>query len=268
MIRRIREYRKGRRAFFDSAKRGIVLYESFYLSSWAALGAWLVSLAAVCWFAWFFYRSAWAILPLSPLACVLYRKIERSRGHKRIRTLEEQFKETILSVSANLRAGYSIENAFRESLTDIESLYGEDSLMAAELHRIISGLSMGVPLAQLLDDFGDRSGSQYIMEFAEVFSIARNAGGSLPEVIASTAELIGSSIEQRAEIDVTVSGKRMEQNIMNLVPFGIVLFVGFTSPGFFDPLYHSLQGVVIMTACLGLYVAARLVAGRILNAIS
>lgn len=53
-----------------------------------------------------------------------------------------------------------------------------------------------------------------------------------------------------------ISAKKMEQKIMNLVPFLIIFYIGTTSKGFFDVLYHNLVGVVVMTVCLVFYGAA------------
>lgn len=48
----------------------------------------------------------------------------------------------------------------------------------------------------------------------------------------------------------------MEQNIMKLMPFGILLYIGFSYPGYFDALYHNLRGMGIMTLCLIVYLGA------------
>ena len=62
-----------------------------------------------------------------------------------------------------------------------------------------------------------------------------------------------------------ISAKKMEQKIMNMVPFLIIFYVGTTSRGFFDVLYHNLIGVIIMTSCLLFYGAAYLLSKRIVK---
>ena len=59
--------------------------------------------------------------------------------------------------------------------------------------------------------------------------------------------------------------KRFEQKIMNLMPFFIVFYVDVTSPGFFEPMYRTAAGRVVMTACLGMYLAACVISQRILQ---
>ena len=62
-----------------------------------------------------------------------------------------------------------------------------------------------------------------------------------------------------------LSGKRMEQRLMSLIPLCILGYVGITSPGFFDGMYHTVTGVVIMTLLLLVYAAAYVWGERIMN---
>ena len=51
---------------------------------------------------------------------------------------------------------------------------------------------------------------------------------------------------------------------MDAAPFLIVFYIGVTSPGFFDVLYHSPEGVLFMTMCLAAYLGALVLSERIL----
>ena len=169
------------------------------------------------------------------------------------------------SVCANLKAGYSVENAFRESLSDIRLLYGEQCCMAAELTYIVQGLANHVSLEELLLSLGERSKVSDIREFGEVFAIAKRNGGNMTDTIMKTAFVIGRKMEIDREIEVLLSAKRMEQQIMNVVPFAIILYISFTSPGFFDVLYHNAAGVCIMTVCLLVYFVAYRLSAKIMD---
>ena len=69
-------------------------------------------------------------------------------------------------------------------------------------------------------------------------------------VMERTAQTISSKAQTQREIETILSARRLEQKIMNGMPFLLVLYVKFTSPGYFDGMYHSLSGVVVMTVCL------------------
>ena len=52
---------------------------------------------------------------------------------------------------------------------------------------------------------------------------------------------------------------------MDLVPFGILFYVGVSSPDFLEPLYGNFLGAFVMTICLLAYIAAFLLAEKILD---
>lgn len=178
-----------------------------------------------------------------------------------------EFKECILSVSTSLKAGYAVENAFLESRGDMKLLFGENSMIYNELELIRRGLVINITLEELLEDLADRSGSADIHQFAQIFVIAKRNGGNIPEIIRASSELIGMRIETRQEIRTVLSGRRMEQNIMKLMPFGILAYIGMSYSGYFDSLYHNVRGVMIMTMCLVIYIFAYVTGDTILNRI-
>lgn len=214
---------------------------------------------------YFFYHSWIACLCLIPVLFLFLKDKKKELAKKRRQELGIQFKDMVLSVAANQKAGYSIENAFRESYRDMEMLYGAKSLICMEIRHIMAGLDNNVVLEKLLYDLGLRSHEPDIMQFADVFYIAKRSGGNMTDILAKTASVIGQKMETDKEIQLMVSAKRMEQKIMNAVPFLIIFYVSSTSRGFFDVLYHNLAGIAVMTACLGFYGAAYRLSKRIVE---
>lgn len=213
---------------------------------------------------YFFYRSALAMIPLSAVGMLYMRKAGRSLVLKDRRSLESQFGEAIRSVEAGLRAGYSVENAFVQSGRDMERQFGDDAFICRELEAIRRGMILNITLEEMLEDLGTRSGSEAISDFAKVFAIAKRYGGNMPEVISSAAETISLQIEVSEEIGASLSGRRMELNIMRVMPFGILAYVGVTSPGYFDPLYGNPTGIAIMTGLLLVYLAGFAIGDKVL----
>ena len=214
---------------------------------------------------YFFYRSWIACIGLVPVLVLFLREKKKELAKKQRQDLSVQFKDLILAVSANQKAGYSIENAFRESYRDMAMLYGEKGIICTELKHIIAGLDNNVVLEKLLYDLGMRSGLPDVVQFADVFMIAKRSGGSMTDILSKTATVIEQKTETDKEIQLMISAKKMEQKIMNMVPFLIIFYVGSTSKGFFDVLYHNLIGVIVMTVCLGFYMAAYLLSKRIVD---
>ena len=87
----------------------------------------------------------------------------------------------------------------------------------------------------------------------------------MTDILMRTIRIIQSRIEVENEIGVLLSSKKMEQKIMDLVPFGIILYIDATTPGFFNALYHNAFGVLLMSVLLAVYLAAYLLAEKILD---
>lgn len=218
----------------------------------------LVALIAHC-----FYDSYLAMLFLSPVIIVFVFYKREQLKIKRKEALRVQFKDMVMSISTNQKAGYSIENAFVEAYQDMKMLYGPNSDICKELDYMRRGLNNNIVLEDLLLSFGKRSGIEDIEEFAEVFMIAKRSGGNLTQIIQMTAMVIEEKIDVDQDIQVVISSKKMESNIMCCIPFGMILYMGASSPGFFDILYHNIGGILIMTVCLIIYGIAFILSRKI-----
>lgn len=214
---------------------------------------------------WFFYRSWIAVILFLPMLFPFYANEKKKRKKQEMRELGVQFKDAIQSVSTSQKAGYSTENAFIAAEKDMELLHGKNSLICKELGKIAKGLSNNIVLENLLSDLGEQSGNEDIKEFAKIFAASKRSGGKMTETMAGTIELIGNRIDLEREIDVLISAKKTEAKIMEVVPFGIVFYVGLSNKNFFDPLYHNLMGIILMTMCLVTYVTAYIMAEKIVE---
>lgn len=214
---------------------------------------------------WLFYDSVIAWILLMPFVFLSMKDQSRVLCQKRKRALETAFREVILSVSANLQAGYSVENAFCEAYKDIVILFGKESLMAEELRLILRKLDNNEQLEAALLNLAERSGVQDIKDFADIFQIAKRGSGNMRGIIANTADIISDKQEVRREIETVVSEKKLEQQIMRYIPFLIMIYISFTTKGYFESLYHDPLGWLIMTAALIVYIIACRLSDAILN---
>ncbi len=235
--------------------------ESFRQQAWAFKEAliWqdvVFGVGLAVFFAFFFYRSLWAVVPMLPVGGVFVYYRQQKRGRREERQLLLEFKECVLSVAGSLKAGYAVENAFGESIADMKVMFGEECRMVAELEKLRRGLQNNETLEGLLQDMGRRSGLEEIREFAEVFSIAKRNSGNIPDIIELYSKIISDRLELDAELQTLLAAKQLEQKVMNIMPFFIVLYLEYSNPGYFNMMYHSLFGVAVMTVCLVVYLCA------------
>lgn len=249
----------------SSALQGLPDYNTYNFSLKEKIIYFTQSFLIISVFAYIFYRSFIALLLLLILIPFLMKKKKEKCIIRQKQKLSYEFKEMMESIIANLMAGYSVENSFISSYQDMNMLFGEKSLISKELLHISKGIRNNKNVEDLLHDFGKRSHISDISDFAEIFKIAKRSGGNLPNIIKRTSTIIGDKIEIRQKIDTVISSKKYEQSIMNIVPFGIILYIDMTSPGFFNSLYHNLLGYIIMTILLVIYILAYLLAEKITN---
>lgn len=249
----------------SNKRRGVIVYDRYVFSAGEKVLYILLYAAMISGVAYVFYQSIIALVFMIPLIPVLLKRKKAELALRRKKELNKQFKEVILSVSSNLKAGYSIENAFVEAYEDIAMMYGAHCLMAKELYAMIGGLRNNMILEDLLLDFAKRSDLDDVRDFAEIFRIAKRNGGDMNAIIRNTANSIADKIEVRREVDTLISSRKFEQKIMNVIPFFIIFYVGLTSKEFFESLYHNVIGIIVMTVCLLIYGMAVLLSERIMN---
>lgn len=195
----------------------------------------------------------------------LLQKKARALAYDRREALALEFKDFILALSASLKTGYSVENAFVQAGKDLALIYDEDSDMVLESRKFASQLQNNKQPEELLSDFAQRSGQNEISDFAAIFHIAKRSGGNMGAIIRNTADIISEKIEVKKEIQVLFAAKRMEQNIMNLVPVAIIGYVRITTPDYFDTIYHTAFGILFMGICLVVYVLSFFLSRKIMD---
>ena len=215
--------------------------------------------------AYVFYRSipAFAILFPGIVPYAGWRTAQAERARKTL--LSMQFRESILAVSTALNAGYSVENAFIEAYHDMKEMYGDDAPITAEFYRIVLRLRDNEQIEYIIRDFGRRSEIEDINDFAAVFEAAKRIGGDMTKIIKRASANISEKIDVKREIETSMSARRLELRVMEVVPFGILLYLQTGSSDFISILYSGITGRVLMTAALAVYLAGVFMAERIIN---
>ncbi|GLC80826.1 type II secretion system F family protein [Lacrimispora brassicae] len=240
-------------------------YDEYVLTpvQWCLYG--FQGLAAAGLFAYVFYRSIVSFLLFLPMIIIFPMIKKREQKEKRLQQLNLEFKEGILLLASFLSAGYSVENAFSASVKELILLYGEEGMVFKEFRHIESQIRMNRSVEQALSEFAGRSGLDDVKNFAEVFAAAKRSGGELVSIISHTADVIRDKVQVRQEILTMTASKQFEQRIMTMIPFFIVLYIDMTSPGFFNIMYSTGIGRILMTLCMAVYITAIAIARRIMK---
>lgn len=185
-----------------------------------------------------------------------YKEIKDKKLMEQKRKLSLQFQSLMEALVTSLSAGYSLETAFYEAKKDLLLLYEKTDFIIRELEIIQTGLGMNLSVEKLLLDFGNRSDIEDIKNFANVVVAAKRNGGNLIHIIQKTVNCISDKISVEEEIATMIAAKKLEQKIMMIMPYGMILYLRLTNGNYLDPLYHNPIGIFLMTVFLiGIYIA-------------
>lgn len=223
------------------------------------------SILAVVTLAYLFYYSWIAVLILSPIGFFYYRMLYKEYLDKKYYEFQGQFKEMLQSLVTALNIGYSVENAIREVQKEMKLLYGKDAAILRELSYIVRQLEMNITAEQALRDFAARVNMEDVTNFVTVFTMTKRNGGDMITILKNTIEKICMKIEVKQEIQTIIAAKKMEFGLMTVIPIGIIIYMKISFSEFMSVLYGKTAGMIVMSICLMIYLAAYYLGEKLLK---
>ena len=240
-------------------------YDIYYLTIEDLISSSLNTLLYLVLIAVAFYNSIVILIISIPIAVIFPFFNKKEFIKRRKEKLLIEFKDFLRVIKSFLEASYSIENAFIMSVKELTMLHGKDSMMVKELKGIVSQLKLNKPIDKVFRRFAEKTHMEDILDFSEVFLIAKAHGGNISKIIGNTINVINDKIEVKLEIDTVTASKRFEQKLMNLLPFLIIIYMNISSSSFLKPLYTTLEGRMLMTFALVVYFFSIKVSKQILT---
>ena len=112
---------------------------------------------------------------------------------------------------------------------------------------------MNLTVEQVLWEFAERVQQEDARDFVTVFSVAKRTGGDSIAILKDTIRMIGEKMEVEREIQTILTAKKLEFQVMCVIPLGMVLYMRTAFPEFLSVLYGNAAGVMFMTVCLAIY---------------
>ena len=167
-----------------------------------------------------------------------------------------QFKDSIQIMAGALKAGYSAENAIRETCHDLKPMYKSESRIIKECEIMIRKLKIHIPVGQVLSEFAENVEQVDVDNFVTVFTTAQKSGGDSIVIIKDAVKVISEKMETEKEIQTMIASKKLEFEIMSMIPFGMIGYMKLTFGDFLKVLYGNPAGIIVMSICLALYFTA------------
>lgn len=236
-------------------------YHVYNLSMMEWLKGFLIGGAGAAVILYIFFTSP--VLSLIAFVVVGIKAVPIYRTHllkKRKKELLFQFRDMLESLTSSYSAGKNTRDSFIDCLNDMRNMYGEDADIVRELKIIVSGMDNNVNVELLLLDFADRSGSDDVESFANVFDVSLRQGADIKNIIASTRDVINDKMDIELEMTTMLASNKNELNVMMLMPVILCLSLRGMSG---DTFGNSGLNVIVKVVAIGIFIGAYLMGQKV-----
>ena len=115
---------------------------------------------------------------------------------------------------------------------------------------MIRKLKIHIPVGQVLSEFAENVEQEDVDNFVTVFTTAQKSGGDSIVIIKDAVKVISEKME------TMIASKKLEFEIMSMIPFGMIGYMKLTFGDFLKVLYGNPAGIIVMSICLALYFTA------------
>jgi tight adherence protein B len=137
--------------------------------------------------------------------------------------------------------------------------------LSQELDVLAKEYDLGTPLDEALENLSERVGSRTLAATVQVLKIARRSGGNLATMLESSAAALREFARLEGVVRTKTAEGKAQVLVIGLVPLPMVLGINSLDAHFFEPLFGSLLGQLMISAALILWFAAVLLSRKILD---
>ncbi len=158
------------------------------------------------------------------------------------RRFENQLPDTLNLMATSLRAGYSMLQA-------LEAVSSESpDPTAREFRRVLNEIRLGRSAVEALSDSATRMESVDFDWVVLAFTIQREVGGNLAEVLQTTAETMLQRTRLRREMHALTAEGRISSYVLGAMPFGLAAILFLSNRSYLQPMFESTLGTTALVA--------------------
>ena len=215
--------------------------------------------------AYLFYSEWWSVILLLPLGSLYFSDSVNKLERKKQKEFERQFQDALQSLGTQMNIGHSMENAIKEVQKDLQIMYDKDTVIVREFTYMVTQLNLNVNAEIVWEEFAQRVELPEADSFVTVFALAKRSGGDSIAIIKNAVRQIVEKAEVNREIAPVIAEKKLEFQVMSIIPFGIIAYMRVSFPDFLGVLYGTISGNLFMTGCLAAYLAALRLGSKIVE---
>jgi tight adherence protein B len=223
------------------------------LALWTAIGtvvfAWYVGFAA----------GEPALIFLAVAIPLAARLLVVSRLAARRREFEDQLPDNLQVLASALRAGYS----FSAGLASMAEDAPEPS--KTELRRASTDEQLGMDVSEALRSIAERMQSSEIEYVGIVAKMQRESGGNTAEVLDQVIETIRERQKLKRMVRALTAQGRLGGMIISAMPVVVSVGMAVINPGYFDPMFRSPVGVILVFAGVVMLISGWLIIRKVVD---
>jgi tight adherence protein B len=195
-----------------------------------------VLVALIVWLR-FHALAGWLLLVLGYLIPGFYVKYRISQ---RLKKFNGQLGDTLTLLSNALKAGYSFAQAIDTVAKNAVAPIGD------EFGRAVREMNLGGSPDEALGNITKRIASNDFDLVATAYSIHRTVGGNLAEILDNIAYTIRERVRIKGEIQTLTAQARASGTIITALPILLAAFMFFVTPTYFQPMFSSIIGWILI----------------------
>ncbi|MCS6887845.1 MAG: type II secretion system F family protein [Chloroflexus sp.] len=209
--------------------------------------------------AWWLWQNLLAILPAATLGFLLPEWWIAMRQNSRRQEFNAQLPETLTIIVNGLRGGFSLVQTLRLVAQEAR----EPTRL--EFERTSQEITLGIPLADALDNLAQRMDSDDMNMVVTAIKINARVGGNLAEILQNISSTIRERSKLRQEVRVMTSMQRLSAWIVGLIPIGLALFILAVNPGYILVVFKPGWPILIPIIASVFWITGFIVIRRIAN---
>jgi len=238
----------------ESREKIRINYYEDNMSKFQHILAYIVYAIAIGVIFYIYYHILWiSVIGGLIIAIPQEKNYAKSVMKKRQSKLRMQFNEflDIISISISGGAGRSMENAVKDSLSELRMLFSEKSDIVREIELIVSDYERaGIPMKQGFLELGKRSELEDIISFATVYATIEGKTSDFGYIITQTHEIIKDKMEITMEIETNITSAKSEAYTMLVLPLLLIVLMGTMGGSLMESLFQPGAGRIAATVGL------------------
>lgn len=181
------------------------------------------------------------------------------RKRRRLHSIDSNLINALSAMNSAFRSGNSIGQAVKIVNDELEGFVGE------EFGFIYKDISLGLSVSEAFERFADRVPLEEVQLITSTISISSYLGGDITKVFESIEISILNRRRVIDEVNAITSTARSTGNIMIGIPFLLIVAIQFIMPDFFEPLFESDIGYLLIGAVILLDIFALIIMRRMMR---